>query len=81
MIDGPFAETKELIAGFWPWQVTPTEEGNESVKRASFADSSDRTEIDILEEIEVESFDAEFTSQVSEQEEHLRAQSERQSTS
>lgn len=46
VIDGPFAETKELIAGFWPWRAKSIGDENESVGRAPFDGSSDRTEIE-----------------------------------
>ena len=48
VIDGPFAETKEVIAGFWPGQVKSVEEANESVKRAPFGGSTDGLEIETI---------------------------------
>src|SRR5882724_8791273 len=57
VIDGPFAETKELIAGFWMWQVKSIEEAIEWVKRAPFQE----TEIEIRPVFEAEDFGAEFT--------------------
>ena len=83
VIDGPFAETKELIAGFWIWQVKSMEEAVEWVKRvpnpntgtdedrAKFGDSS---EIEIRQIFEAEDFGAEFTPELREQEERLRAE-------
>ncbi len=71
VIDGPFAETKELIAGFWLWQVKSKEEAIEWVKRAPF----DQTEVEIRQVFEAEDFGAEFTPELREQEERVRAQS------
>ena len=76
VIDGPFAETKELIAGFWMWQVKSIEEAIEWVKRAPFQE----TEIEIRPVFEAEDFGAEFTPEAREQEARLRAQIEKQST-
>jgi hypothetical protein len=71
VIDGPFAETKELIAGFWLWQVQSLEEAVEWLKRAPFdAD----TEIEVRQVFEADDFGAEFTPELREQEERLRAQ-------
>ena len=75
MIDGPFAETKELIAGFWLWQVKSKEEAIEWLKRAPF----DETEVEIRQLFEAEDFGAEFTPELREQEERLRRQVEKQS--
>jgi hypothetical protein len=69
---GPFAETKELIAGFWIWQVDSKEEAIEWLKRAPF----DETEIEIRQVFEAEDFGAEFTPELREQEEQVRAQTE-----
>ena len=77
VIDGPFAETKELVAGFWLWQVKSKEEAIEWLKRAPF----DETEVEIRQVFEAEDFGAEFTPELREQEERLRAQIEKQSTS
>jgi len=70
--DGPFAETKELIAGFWIWQVKSKEEAVEWLKRAPF----DQTEVEIRQVFEAEDFGAEFTPELREQEERVRAQAE-----
>ena len=70
VIDGPFAETKELIAGFWLWQVKSKEEAIEWLKRAPFED----TEVEIRQVFEAEDFGAEFTPELREQEERLRKQ-------
>jgi hypothetical protein len=76
VIDGPFAETKELIAGFWIWQVKSLEEAIEWVKRVPFdaATSPDNTEIEIRPVFEAEDFGAELTPELREQEERLRKQ-------
>ena len=70
VIDGPFAETKELVAGFWLWQVRSKQEAIEWLKRAPFED----TEVEIRQVFEAEDFGAEFTPELREQEERLRAQ-------
>jgi hypothetical protein len=70
VIDGPFAETKELIAGYWMWQVKSKEEAIEWLKRAPFED----TEVEIRQVFEAEDFGDEFTPELREQEERLRAQ-------
>jgi len=77
VIDGPFAETKELVAGFWLWQVKSKEEAIEWLKRAPF----DETEVEIRQVFEAEDFGAEFTPELRKQEERLRAQVEKQKTS
>ncbi|TPG51094.1 YciI family protein [Rhodanobacter glycinis] len=71
VIDGPFAETKELIAGFWLWQVKSQQEAIEWLKRAPFDGG---TEIELRQVFEAEDFGAEFTPELREQEERLRAQ-------
>jgi len=71
VIDGPFAETKELIAGFWIWQVASMEEAVEWVKRAPFQD----TEIEVRRVFEAEDFGDNLTPELREAEERLRAQS------
>jgi hypothetical protein len=70
VLDGPFAETKELIAGFWLWQVKSMDEAVEWLKRAPFAE----TEIEIRQVFEADDFGAEFTPELRAQEERLRAQ-------
>ncbi len=69
--DGPFAETKELIAGFWLWQVRSMEEAVEWLKRSPFDGG---TELEIRQVFEAEDFGAEFTPDLREQEEGLRKQ-------
>jgi hypothetical protein len=71
VIDGPFAETKELVAGFWIWQVKSMDEAIEWLKRAPFDDDA---EIEIRPVFEAEDFGAEFTPELREQEERLRAE-------
>jgi hypothetical protein len=73
VIDGPFAETKELICGFWLWQVKSREEAIEWVKRCPNPLDGE-SEIEIRQVFEAEDFGAEFTPELREQEERLRAQ-------
>ena len=73
--DGPFAETKELIAGFWIWQCKSKEEAIEWVKRCPNPHAGE-SEIEIRQVFEAEDFGAEFTPELREQEERIRAQSE-----
>ena len=73
VIDGPFAETKELIAGFWLWQVQSMEEAIEWVKRCPNPMGVE-SEIEIRQVFEADDFGAEFTPELREQEERLRAQ-------
>ena len=75
VIDGPFAETKELVAGFWLWQVKSKQEAIEWVKRCPNPFSGE-SEIEIRQVFEAEDFGAEFTPELREQEERLRAQVE-----
>jgi hypothetical protein len=72
VIDGPFAETKELIAGYWLWQVRSKEEEVEWLKRAPFQEG----EVEIRQVFEADDFGAEFTPELREQEERLRQQGE-----
>jgi hypothetical protein len=81
VIDGPFAETKELIAGFWLWQVKSLEEAIEWVKRCPNPFPDTESEIEIRQVFEAEDFGAEFTPELRKQEERLRAQvAKKQST-
>ena len=75
VIDGPFAETKELIAGFWLWQVKSKEEAIEWVKRCPNPTGAE-SEIEIRQVFEADDFGAEFTPELREQEERLRAKIE-----
>ena len=70
VIDGPFAETKELVAGYWVWQCKSREEAIDWLKRAPFED----TEVEIRQIFEAEDFGDEFTPELREQEDKLRAQ-------
>lgn len=72
VIDGPFAETKELIAGFWLWQVKSKQEAIEWVKRCPNPTGAE-SEIEIRQVFEADDFGAEFTPELREQEERLRA--------
>jgi hypothetical protein len=74
VIDGPFAETKELIAGYWLWQVKSKEEAVEWVKRCPNPFPGTESEIEIRQLFEAEDFGAEFRPELREQEERLRAQ-------
>jgi hypothetical protein len=71
VVDGPFAETKELIAGYWIWKVASMDEAVEWVKRCPNPHASD-SEIEIRPLYEMEDFGAEFTPELREQEERLR---------
>ena len=71
VIDGPFAETKELIAGFWLWQVRSMEEAVEWVKRCPNPHPGD-SQIEIRPVFEAEDFGAEFNPELREQEDRLR---------
>ncbi len=73
VIDGPFAETKELIAGFWLWQVKSKEEAIEWVKRCPNP-TGDEAEIEIRQVFEAEDFGPALTPELREKEERLRAQ-------
>jgi len=70
--DGPFAETKELIAGYWIWNVNSMEEAVEWVKRCPNPMNGD-SDIDIRQIFEAEDFGDEFTPELQEQEERIRA--------
>src|SRR5213596_3462391 len=76
VVDGPFTETKELVAGYWLWQVKSKEEAIEWVKRCPNPFPGTESEIEIRQVFEAEDFGAEFTPELREQEERLRAQSE-----
>ena len=73
VVDGPFAETKELVAGFWLWQVKSKEEAIEWVKRCPNPMPED-SEIEIRQVFEAEDFGAELTAELREKEERMRAQ-------
>lgn len=71
VVDGPFAETKELIAGFWLWQVRSLDEAKEWARRCPNPFAID-SELEIRPVFEAEDFGAEFTPELREQEERLR---------
>jgi len=75
VIDGPFAETKELVAGFWLWQVKSKEEAIEWVKRCPNP-HNEEAEVEIRQLFEAEDFGAELTPELREQEKRLRMQAE-----
>jgi hypothetical protein len=72
VVDGPFSETKELLAGYWVWQVKSLQEAIEWVKRIPFHDASG-TEVEIRPIFEAEDFGAAYTDEVREQEDRVRA--------
>ena len=78
VIDGPFAETKELIAGFWLWEVKSREEAIEWLKRAPFDGG---TEVEIRQVFEAADFGAELTPELKERGERLREQIKKQTAS
>ena len=78
VIDGPFAESKELIAGFWLWQVKSKEEAIEWLKRAPFDGG---TEVEVRQVFEAADFGAELTPEIKERDERLRQQIKKQSAS
>ncbi len=78
VIDGPFAETKELIAGYWLWQVKSKQEAIDWVKRCPNPMPGTEAEIEIRQVFEAEDFGAEFTPELREQEERVWAQAKEQ---
>ena len=77
VVDGPFAETKELVAGYWIWQCKSMEEALEWLKRCPNP-HEEECEVEIRKVFEAEDFGAEFTPELREQEEKLRQQVETQ---
>ena len=75
VVDGPFTETKDLIAGFWLWKVKSKEEAIEWVKRCPNPHNGD-SEIEIRQVFEAEDFGAEFTPELREQEARVRVKAE-----
>lgn len=73
VIDGPFAETKELIAGFWLWNVKSMDDAVQWLKRAPF----DKTEVEIRPLFEIEDFGDEATPEIREREQRLRSEVEK----
>jgi hypothetical protein len=78
VIDGPFAETKDLIAGYWIWQVKSMEEAVEWVRRCPDPMPGEESEIEIRPVFEADDFGTEFTPELRAQEVRLRAEVERQ---
>ena len=78
VFDGPFAETKELVAGYWIWKVQSVEEAVEWAKRCPDPMPGEESEIEIRPFYEAEDFGAAFTPEQREQEERLRAEIARQ---
>ncbi len=73
VIDGPFSETKELIAGYWLWQVRSMEEAIEWVKRCPSPHAGE-AEIEVRQVFEADDFGPEFTPELREQEDRVRSQ-------
>ena len=80
VIDGPFAETKELIAGFWIWQVKSLDEAVEWVRRCPSPMPGEESEIEIRPVFEAEDFGPELTPELRAQEERLRAEIEKKTS-
>jgi len=78
VIDGPFAETKELIAGFWLWKVNSMDEAVEWIKKCPSPDNAGDGEMEIRQVFELDEFGSELSPEVKEQEQRLRAQIEDQ---
>jgi hypothetical protein len=78
VVDGPFAETKELIAGFWLWKVKSMEEAVEWARRCPNPMPGEEGVLEIRPIFEAEDFGAEYTPELQAQEERLRAEIERQ---
>ena len=78
VLDGPFAETKELVAGYWFWQVRSMDEALEWVRRCPDPMPGEESEIEIRPVFEAEDFGPEFTRELREQEARQRAEIERQ---
>lgn len=81
VVDGPFAETKELVAGFWLWQVTSMDEAVEWVQRCPSPMPGEESEIEIRPVIEADDFGEEFTPEMRAQQAMLRAELERREKS
>jgi hypothetical protein len=80
VVDGPFAETKELIAGYWVWQVRSMEEAVEWARRCPDPMPGEDAELELRPILEAEDFGTDFTPELREQEERLRREVERQKT-
>ena len=77
VIDGPFPETKDLIAGFWIWRVGSMDEAVDWLKKAPFRAGAQGAEVEIRPIFEAEDFGPEFTPELREQEDRVRAQGEK----
>jgi hypothetical protein len=77
-VDGPFTEAKELVAGFWLWQVKDMDEAREWARRCPATGPDGTGEIEIRRVFEAEDFGAEYTPELRAREEKLRAEMERQ---
>jgi hypothetical protein len=78
ILDGPFAETKELVAGYWLWQVKSMEEAMEWARRCPDPMPGEEAILEIRPVFEAEDFGKEFMPELRAREEHLRAELERQ---
>lgn len=78
VVDGPFAGAEQLVAGFWIWQVASMEEAVEWARRCPEPMPGEEAELELRPIFEAEDFGAEFTPELREQEERLRAEVERQ---
>ncbi len=78
VVDGPFAETKELVAGYWLWQVKSMEEAVEWIRRCPDPMPGEESEIEIRPVFEADDFGADFTPELRAREERLRTEIERQ---
>jgi hypothetical protein len=81
VIDGPFPETKQIVAGFWIWKVKSMQEALEWVKRCPDPMPGEEAEIEIRPIFEADDFGSELTPELRAQEERLRAEVERQRNS
>ena len=81
VIDGPFAETKELVAGFWIWKCKSLQEAIDWAKRCPNPMPGENAELEIRQIFEAEDFGAEYTPELQAQEERLRAQIEQRKNS
>ena len=77
IVDGPFAETKELVAGFWIWQVKSMDEASSGRKRCPEPMPGEEAELEIRPLFETEDFGEEFTPELRAQEERVRAEAAR----
>ncbi|MES2735584.1 MAG: YciI family protein [Verrucomicrobiota bacterium] len=78
VIDGPFAETKELIAGYWIWKVKSMDEALEWMKRCPDPMPGEESEVELRPLFEMEDFGEELTPELREQEDRIRTELERQ---